>query len=779
MSVPAWKQAIIERRKRHEDDQKKKQAEEEAYLATLPPWKRALFQKREKERRQKEEEKERARAEESCERSSSFQKRQQQLAHEREQRKTGAWGRRVTPPSPTAEAEDSGPTSPYSPPYDHSHHFFPTATNSQQPSHERSLRNSGRRASVTTVDAPVHVAEKVANTPMPPPQSAWESRPRASSKSSASSSAKKVISSVKKFDEIRTQSGNDMPAWKKALLQRRKEKAGVGGGGGGGEGEGQTHMPSEASLSLTRKESPQVGVEEEAAPSSESVSLLAIKRKPSPKDEVSRNVQEGSAGLPPLQRRQSPVEQMLPAKDHNLGRSSSPDTDYMAPQQHPHNQSERPPHGKTHPKKEAGQKSLDFRRKTSPVEVVGTRLRRSESPLETRDDVSSRVTSTDKSQEQSTAVDSSDKTETANKRPAPKRTAPVAPSNTNTRSAPLPPSQQKKAPSTRAQQQKPAPEIVNLGASEPPPLQSKVIQTEGITHRAPVYKEVGEWANVSEDDPRFLSLPMWKQALIKRRRADIAKRMGLTTSVDDVLLTNGPVRNQGTTSVPSQDHSALPWKNKMVQHKVERGSSSQSKVADREKKRLANKSATSNNTSSSTVKSLLGRFSPSPPPTTSPAPAITITSRSPSPSSYSTATPTATPTASSRPAPSSTGVPPTKSSAGGTTTTHATRRSFTWTPGEDSIPGETLSDDSSNEEEDETITNLDDDTSSSEEEKDKDDDSSGVVLLKPPQAISSPAAREGPERVRKTSSILIGTNHPKKHVSELYVHILNVHSSIC
>lgn len=56
---------------------------------------------------------------------------------------------------------------------------------------------------------------------------------------------------------------------------------------------------------------------------------------------------------------------------------------------------------------------------------------------------------------------------------------------------------------------------------------NRLVEQEGKTLHAPVYKEVDEWANVKEEDDKFQSLPLWKQALIKRRRADIAKRSGL------------------------------------------------------------------------------------------------------------------------------------------------------------------------------------------------------------------------------------------------------------
>ena len=51
--MPAWKKAIFERKKSLEEEEKKKQAEKEAYLASLPPWKRAMVLKRMEQERAK------------------------------------------------------------------------------------------------------------------------------------------------------------------------------------------------------------------------------------------------------------------------------------------------------------------------------------------------------------------------------------------------------------------------------------------------------------------------------------------------------------------------------------------------------------------------------------------------------------------------------------------------------------------------------------------------------------------------------------------------------
>lgn len=743
MSVPAWKKAIIERRKKQEDDQKKKQAEEEAYLATMPPWKRALFQKREREKREQEE-REKSASAESCERSNSFQQRQKQLAQERERRNTSStnrsWGRKVTPPSYDS-ASDNEPPSPSSPSYGTSRQFFPSTSAHTQPPYE--ARGAGRRSSVTTLpglDTPI--AEKVAKAPLP--ESTWQSRQR--SFSEAASTSQKVVSSVRKFDEVKPKV-SEIPAWKKALLQRRKEKA----------GHGQRDTPSApketsevavSSLPVERKESPseEVDVDKVNHAHSEPVSVLAIQREPSP--------QEHTRVEPPLQlqRRRSPIEQAT--EDFSRRSTPSPPVETT----HTPVDLQHTAHVPSRTKNES--KSLAFGRKPSPVETVA--LKRSESPIDTRDKASSW-----KSHEKTPPVSSAVKTQppknavSDNQKLVPKRTAPIAPASTaKTQPGQNAATQQRERANLSKPQQRPAPEIVNRGNPEQTVQQNEVIRTEGVAHRAPVYKEVDEWANVAEDDPKFRSLPTWKQALIKRRRADIAKRKGLTTSVDDVPLTNGPIQaGDGAADVPL-------WKKQMMQKKAEGNLSGQ--MSTHEKKHLTT-GRESPASSGATVKALLGQFNTRP--TSSPAVTIAQPPRSPSPSSAPPSHPEP-PTTSSRPPYSSAGVPQPSSS-----TTHTTRKSFTWTPAEDTMPGDELSDDSSGEDDDDTehITNIDDVSSLEEEEEDEKEggESEVVVLLKPPQPAVTHDMTES--RVRKTSSILVGSGRPKKRVRSMHMYIICMH----
>lgn len=76
----------------------------------------------------------------------------------------------------------------------------------------------------------------------------------------------------------------------------------------------------------------------------------------------------------------------------------------------------------------------------------------------------------------------------------------------------------------------PVPEVVNR-QTEVNQAEQRLVQQEGKTLHPPIYKEVDQWANVGEEDEKFKKLPLWKQALIKRRRADIAVRTGQPVAV--------------------------------------------------------------------------------------------------------------------------------------------------------------------------------------------------------------------------------------------------------
>lgn len=89
------------------------------------------------------------------------------------------------------------------------------------------------------------------------------------------------------------------------------------------------------------------------------------------------------------------------------------------------------------------------------------------------------------------------------------------------------------------------PMVINRKEEGSEVTSQRLVEQEGITLHPPVYKEVDEWANVKEEDEKFKDLPLWKQALIKRRRADIAKRSGLP-------VTMGSDASSGSSSEPKE-----------------------------------------------------------------------------------------------------------------------------------------------------------------------------------------------------------------------------------
>jgi len=104
----------------------------------------------------------------------------------------------------------------------------------------------------------------------------------------------------------------------------------------------------------------------------------------------------------------------------------------------------------------------------------------------------------------------------------------------------------------------PVPEVVNR-QTEDKASEQRLVQQEGKTLHPPIYKEVDQWANVAEEDEKFKKLPLWKQALIKRRRADIAIRSGQQVSVSPTLP---PDDHNKTTPAPESPNKSADKRNK-------------------------------------------------------------------------------------------------------------------------------------------------------------------------------------------------------------------------
>lgn len=140
------------------------------------------------------------------------------------------------------------------------------------------------------------------------------------------------------------------------------------------------------------------------------------------------------------------------------------------------------------------------------------------------------------------------------------------------------------------------PEVVNRsngGESEAP---SRLVEQEGKTLHPPIYKEVDEWANVKEQDDKFKELPLWKQALIKRRRADIAKRSGLEVPTTASTPPNPTSDKPLAKKVAPAQHTKKP--NNKKSHTNPADNKKGSKVYSHERKKKAGSDRLSNHVQS-------------------------------------------------------------------------------------------------------------------------------------------------------------------------------------
>ena len=143
------------------------------------------------------------------------------------------------------------------------------------------------------------------------------------------------------------------------------------------------------------------------------------------------------------------------------------------------------------------------------------------------------------------------------------------------------------------------PEVVNRSNGEG--SSQRLVEQEGKTLHPPVYKEVDEWANVKEQDDKFKELPLWKQALIKRRREDIAKRSGLPvppttyTPPNPATQSSPLVKKAQRTPVKKTQNTKKPNNKKAHTNAIENKRNSKTVSHERKKKggtdRLGNQSS--------------------------------------------------------------------------------------------------------------------------------------------------------------------------------------------
>lgn len=400
MSVPAWKQAVLERRKKQEEEERKKQEQEEQYLSSLPPWKRAIVLRNR--------EKSGIKPPSPKPPNKSVSKPPTQQTSSKQPTKPGAssqWQAAVqisVASSPTRQRPAWARTA------------SPESSNS--PKRTRSNlweRSSGQQNSVTVANRAhsFNVTTQVKNSP-------FMGRSNTSSnevqlRNNSASSTKELIAEKRRSFETDTASNSkpettpsapsapsvsvgvedpalaDMPAWKKALILRRRQQQ-----------------------QKLRDQQQEAEPQEKTEPPTKPAESL----KPAVQENVVDGVDETDSLPPAVKPSDTPSEPAPPAK-------KSPE------------------------KKKS--KAKASKSTTAKQDSKGT----------------------------------------------------------------------KKA------KNKVKPEVVNRAAAQEENT-GKLVTQEGVTLHPPVYKEVEQWANVSETDEKFLKLPAWKQALIRRRRADIAKRSG-------------------------------------------------------------------------------------------------------------------------------------------------------------------------------------------------------------------------------------------------------------
>lgn len=634
-AVPAWKQAILQRRRQQEEEQRKKEAESEAYLASLPPWKRALVLRRQKEKKEKEETA--TTASSPPKRSDSFTKWEEKQRNQARDRKP-SWIVTSSASTPTPSGSSSVRAVGNSTTSARPASISPAHRFSGPQIHDRP---TPRRESVTVLPSVSdRVAVKKTDYDSSPPSKGGvvlRDKAEASNKHSASVRTKR-----KSFEEDDPKF-KDVPAWKKAILMRRRASQNEHG-----QEENKGPQMSDMSQTSTQFEA----ASEPLLPDSEDVQLLPEYLVPSvrPTPAITKTINTDKE-VTPL----APAPKTVSSK--------------VAPM--------RPAPSRPAPSRPAPSRP-------APSHPVPSR-------------------------------------------PVPSKPSPALKSSSELKPSPAT-SRKHSAPAMMPSSQPPkstkAPEVVNRRMSEAT-QPNRLVQQEGVTLHAPVFKEVPQWANVSEEDPKFTNLPQWKQALIKRRRADIAKRTGTNTASVSPPRSPTEMAHDDVPSSPKEDVRNPPpipaWKQDLMKR---RNSGSQSSMKQEERKLMGSNRGTPHpsQVTAGNVKALLGKFNEGGTfqQTSTPRTANFIHQ---APKSWNQA-------------PKATAVP------------HAASI-FPAMPIPRAIPEEVLSDGSEEDLEDITLTNIDD--LSTDEE---DDDDSGIVKGGSKSRGASTTGTSRPRR-EKSRSILI------------------------
>ena len=158
------------------------------------------------------------------------------------------------------------------------------------------------------------------------------------------------------------------------------------------------------------------------------------------------------------------------------------------------------------------------------------------------------------------------------------------------------------------------PEVVNRIEDDDSSGGNKLVEKEGKTLHPPIFNEVNQWANVTTDDPKFTQLPQWKQALILRRRKDIAKRSGQETSPPDSpsIQTASEKRKTGSKkatnkSVVKSEGKKSSTKTKTKTEEKKTSTKSKTKPAEKQPSKSTKAALTGNAKTNVNSHSLTGR----------------------------------------------------------------------------------------------------------------------------------------------------------------------------
>ena len=555
MSVPAWKQAVIERRKKQEEEERKKQEQEEQYLSSLPPWKRAII----------------------------LRNREKSVA---------SGGGTQKPPASSGAANKSTSSS--------------TKPSVQKPTSKQSTKPNQWQAAVeiSIASSPTRQRPPWARTSSPNLNSPRRTRSNLWEKQNTSSNSVAVPTRrVQSFNITADKQPVSTTALN--LLQQRR--------GSVISDQEESSPQNKAKFNSQVKASPfqsNASSSMKTAPSNESVQL----RK---KEQSSVNNRESIEE----KRRSFENETILSTAEKRLSfekDAANPATTTTA------NDAEDPALANM----PAWKKAIILRRRQQQA-ASSQEKKEVPQPKENQEKINTPkkvthsmptvgVDETDSpaNDDKSTAVPPSVQESPTKKSSSKKSTKSQAKKAAKSTTGSTGKQDSKGTKRVKKAESKPKPEVVNR---EPADSGSgKLVTQEGVTLHPPVYKEVEQWANVLETDEKFLSLPTWKQAMIKRRRADIAKRSVQNVPAEEKKPKTSaePVKPVHTAWSPrnsvdiQNDTSGPNWKQEKLRKR--KATPPPSKIIPEEK-------IITGTPTSSSVQSLLGRFGGTQPARTAPS----------------------------------------------------------------------------------------------------------------------------------------------------------------